>query len=107
VYKSDLAPAAKMGEEKLTEAGFEDEECGWNVDVDDTGRAERAILRERSWMVLINSEWTVRRCAERDWRAVERSWKKAVSARRGIITSVGSSVATLPDNALPIHHQYS
>jgi hypothetical protein len=48
----------------------------------------------------------VRRCAERDWRAVERSWKKAVSERSGIIISLGSFVVASPDDILPIQGEY-
>ena len=66
MYKSDLAPAAKMDEEKLTDVSFEDEECGRTLEVDETGRAEKEISRERAWSVAINSEWTVSRCTERD-----------------------------------------
>jgi hypothetical protein len=105
VYKSDLAPAAKMDEEKLTDASCEDEECGWTVDEDETGRAERDISRASTSRVAMNSEWTLRRCVERDWRAVERSWKKAVSERRGMVISLVPSVAELSDKTLPMRHE--
>ena len=40
----------------------------------------------------MKSEWTLRRYAEKDWSAVERSWKNAVSEKRGIINSLLSCV---------------
>lgn len=89
-----------MGVETVIEAGLEEEECGWKEDEAEAGRADREMVRESSCRVLTKPKWIVRRWAESDWRAAARSWKNAVSDRRGMIISWASSDVASPSITL-------